>query len=75
MKIEDLEYIFQKQLADKEEKLYFMLILEDGKKLIERHFANELDSLLVFLDNFIFGGFEPAESKMPRFIKWNINEN
>jgi len=65
MIIEDLEYIFKPQLDEGTTKLYFMLI--DGEhKLIERHLANDVATLLPMLDSFQYAG---TVERIPRFIK------
>ena len=65
MTIEDLEHIFQKQIAEGTEKLYFMLT--DGARLplIQRHPADDLAGLLPMLDSFQYTG----HTLMPRFTK------
>ena len=61
---EDLEYIFKKQIESGETRLYFMLI-DDGRKLVERHPANKIEELIPMLDCFVYAGDEV----MPRFVK------
>ena len=65
MIIEDLEYIFKPQIDEGTDKLYFMLI--DGEhKMIERHAATDLATLVPLLDAFQYSGtIEPV----PRFSK------
>ena len=65
MTIEDLEHIFQNQIAEGTEKLYFMLT--DGARLplIQRHPAEDLAGLLPMLDSFQYTG----HNVMPRFTK------
>ena len=65
MTIEDLEHIFQNQIAEGTEKLYFMLT--DGARLplIQRHPADDLAGLLPMLDSFQYTG----HNVMPRFTK------
>jgi hypothetical protein len=65
MTIEDLEHIFQNQIEEGTEKLYFMLT--DGARLplIQRHPANKLADLLPMLDSFQYTG----NTVMPRFSK------
>ena len=65
MTIEDLEHIFQNQIAEGTEKLYFMLT--DGARLplIQRHPADDLAGLLPMLDSFQYTG----NTVMPRFTK------
>jgi hypothetical protein len=65
MTIEDLEHIFQNQIEEGTEKLYFMLT--DGARLplIQRHPANKLADLLPMLDSFQYTG----NTVMPRFTK------
>jgi hypothetical protein len=65
MILEDLEYIFKPQVDEGTTKLYFMLI--DGDyKVIERHEADDIESLVPMLDSFQYAGIEAG---MPRFIK------
>jgi hypothetical protein len=66
MTLEDLEYIFEYQIADGTEKLYFMLIDGDRLPLIERHPANDLEGLLPMLSCFEYAG---SGAGMPRFRK------
>jgi hypothetical protein len=65
MTLEDLEYIFQNQIEEGTEKLYFMLT--DGARLplIQRHPADDLAGLLPMLDSFQYTG----NTVMPRFTK------
>ena len=65
MTLEDLEYIFDYQLADGAEKLYFMLIDGDRLPVIQRHPAEDLAGLLPMLSSFEYAGNEV----MPRFKK------
>jgi len=65
MILEDLEYIFDYQLADGTEKLYFMLIDGDRLPVIQRHPAEDLAGLLPMLSSFEYAGNEV----MPRFKK------
>lgn len=63
MLLEDLEYIFEPQLKEGTSKLYFML--EDNNyKVIERHPANDIKSLIPMLSNFSYSGMN---SQMPKF--------
>ena len=65
MTLEDLEHIFQNQIEEGTEKLYFMLA--DGARLplIQRHPADDLAGLLPMLDSFQYTG----HNVMPRFRK------
>jgi hypothetical protein len=65
MTIEDLQYIFEYQIEEGTEKLYFMLT--DGARLplIQRHPADDLAGLLPMLDSFQYTG----HNVMPRFVK------
>ena len=65
MTLEDLEHIFQNQIEEGTEKLYFMLT--DGARLplIQRHPAEDLAGLLPMLDSFQYTG----HNVMPRFAK------
>ena len=65
MIIEDLEYIFKPQIDEGTDKLYFMLI--DGEhKMIGRHAANDLATLVFVLDAFQYTG---TIERIPRFSK------
>lgn len=65
MILEDLQHIFKPQVDEGTDKLYFMLV--DGEhRVIERHDATDMDSLVPMLDNFQYAG---TEGRMPRFTK------
>jgi hypothetical protein len=65
MTVEDLKFIFKKQIDEGTEELYYMLV--DGDyKLVQRHLANDMESLLPLLDNFIW---DDTYETMPRFVK------
>ena len=66
MTFEDLEYIFQNQIEEGSEKLYFMLKDGDDMTIIERHPADDLAGLLPMLDSFHYAG---SGAGMPRFKK------
>lgn len=66
MTIEDLEYIFQNQIEEGTEKLYFMLKDGDAMPIIERHPTDDLAGLLPMLDSFHYAG---SGAGMPRFTK------
>jgi hypothetical protein len=72
MTLEDLEYIFQNQIEEGTEKLYFMLIddvdpVTDKQTIvIERHPADDLEGLLPMLSSFEYAG---SGAGMPRFTK------
>ena len=65
MTLEDLEHIFQNQIEEGTEQLYFMLT--DGARLplIQRHSVDDLAGLLPMLDSFQYTG----NTVMPRFTK------
>ena len=65
MNIEDLEYIFQNQIEEGTENLYFMLNNGAGYPLIQRHPSDDLAGLLPMLDSFQYTG----HNVMPRFTK------
>jgi hypothetical protein len=65
MTLEDLEYIFERQIEQGTEKLYFMLVDGDSMPVIERHPSNDLVGLLPMLDSFEYAG----RDVMPRFKK------
>ena len=66
MTLEDLKHIFQNQIEEGTERLYFMLT--DGARLplIQRHSAEDLAGLLPMLSSFEYAG---APAGMPRFEK------
>jgi hypothetical protein len=66
MTLEDLEYIFDRQIEEGTEMLYFMLV--DGAAMPEilRHPAEDLAGLLPMLSSFEYAG---APAGMPRFQK------
>jgi hypothetical protein len=66
MTLEDLQYIFDRQIEDGTEKLYFMLVDGDRLPMVERHPAEDLEGLLPMLDNFVYAG---TEARIPRFTK------
>jgi hypothetical protein len=66
MTIEDLEHIFQNQIEEGTEKLYFMLKDGDAMTVIERHPAEDLAGLLPMLTSFEYAG---GTANMPRFTK------
>jgi hypothetical protein len=65
MILEDLEYIFKPQINEGTTSLYFMLI-DGDHKLIQRHPASDMASLVPVLDNFQYGG---TVERMPRFMQ------
>jgi hypothetical protein len=65
MTLEDLQHIFEYQIEEGTEKLYFMLTDGDGHPLIQRHPSDDLAGLLPMLDSFQYTG----HNIMPRFTK------
>lgn len=65
MILEDLEYIFKPQIDEGTTSLYYMLV-DGDHKLIQRHPADDVQSLLPMLDCFQYDG---TVEKMPRFIQ------
>ena len=65
MTLEDLQHIFDRQIEDGTEKLYFMLVDGDRMPVVERHPADDLAGLLPMLDSFQYTG----HNVMPRFKK------
>jgi len=65
MTLEDLQYIFEYQIEEGTEKLYFMLRDGDAFPIIGRHPADDLVGLLPMLDSFQYTG----HNVMPRFQK------
>lgn len=65
MILEDLEYIFKPQVNEGTDSLYFMLV-DGDHKLIQRHPADNIDTLLPMLDSFQYSG---TVERLPRFTK------
>lgn len=65
MILEDLEHIFKPQVDEGTTKLYFMLI-DGDHKLMERHPADDIKSLIPMLSCFQYAG---TEIRIPRFVK------
>ena len=65
MTLEDLQHIFEYQIAEGTEKLYFMLKDGDTMPIVQRHPAEDLAGLLPMLDDFQYTG----NNVMPRFVK------
>jgi len=65
MMLEDLEHIFKNQVNEGTDSLYFMLI-DGDHKLIQRHPADNIDTLLPMLDSFQYTG---TVERLPRFSK------
>ncbi len=65
MTLEDLQHIFEYQIEEGTEKLYFMLVDGDRLPVVERHPAEDLEGLLPMLDSFQYTG----HNVMPRFKK------
>jgi len=66
MTLEDLEHIFEYQIAEGTERLYFMLTDGDRLPVVERHPADDLAGLLPMLSSFEYAG---SGAGMPRFRK------
>jgi hypothetical protein len=66
MTLEDLQHIFDRQIEDGTEKLYFMLVDGDRLPVVERHPAEDLAGLLPMLGHFQYAG---SGAGMPRFTK------
>ena len=66
MTLEDLEHIFQNQIEEGTEMLYFMLVDGIAMPMIERHPADDLAGLLPMLSSFEYAG---GTANMPRFRK------
>lgn len=65
MIIEDLQYIFKKQIDNGVANLYYMLT--DGDySMIDRHPSTQLPSLVTMLDDFQYTG---SLADVPRFVK------
>ena len=65
MTLGDLQHIFEYQIEEGTEKLYFMLKDGDAMPTIQRHPADDLAGLLPMLDSFQYTG----HNVMPRFTK------
>jgi hypothetical protein len=65
MTLEDLQHIFEYQIEEGTEKLYFMLTDGDRQPLIQRHPSDKLADLLPMLASFQYTG----HNVMPRFRK------
>lgn len=63
MTLEDLQYIFQHQIDEGDNSLYFMLD-DNGHKTIQRHPVTDIETLVPMLDCFEF-----HYDIMPRFTK------
>ena len=66
MTLEDLQHIFERQIEDGTEKLYFMLTDGDRLPVVQRHPSDDLAGLLPMLDSFHYSG---SGAGMPRFVK------
>jgi len=66
MTLEDLQHIFDRQIEEGTEKLYFMLVDGVAMPIVERHPAEDLAGLLPMLSSFEYAG---APAGMPRFRK------
>jgi len=66
MTLEDLQHIFDRQIEDGTEKLYFMLVDGSAMPEILRHPAEDLAGLLPMLSSFEYAG---SGAGMPRFRK------
>jgi hypothetical protein len=66
MTLEDLQHIFDRQIEEGTEKLYFMLVDQGKMPIIERHPSDDLAGLLPMLDSFHYAG---SDAGMPRFRK------
>ena len=65
MILKELQYIFKPQVDEGSTKLYFMLV--DGEhKVMERHDASDIESLVPMLDSFQYAG---TEARIPKFIQ------
>lgn len=66
MTLEDLQHIFDRQIEDGTERLYFMLADGDRLPVVQRHPSDDLAGLLPMLDSFQYAG---SGAGMPRFAK------
>ena len=65
MILEDLEHIFKPQVNEGTTSLYYMLVVGEYK-LIQRHPASDMASLVPMLDNFQYAG---TQDRIPRFMQ------
>lgn len=65
MTLDDLQHIFDPQLVEGTDDLYFMLT-DRGHSTVLRHAAAELPTLLPLLDSFQYAS---SEGRIPRFVK------
>jgi hypothetical protein len=65
MMLEDLEHIFKPQVNEGTTSLYYMLVVGEYK-LIQRHPASDMASLVPMLDNFQYAG---TQDRIPRFMQ------
>ena len=66
MNLADLQYIFQNQIEEGTDKLYFMLVDGDRLPVVERYPVEDLEGLLPMLSSFEYAG---SGAGMPRFRK------
>jgi hypothetical protein len=65
MTLEDLQHIFEYQIEEGTDKLYFMLVDGPAFPVIQRHPSGDLSGLLPMLSSFQYAG----HNIMPRFKK------
>ena len=65
MILKDLEHIFKPQVNEGTTSLYYMLVVGEYK-LIQRHPASDMASLVPMLDNFQYAG---TQDRIPRFMQ------
>lgn len=66
MNIDDLNYIFDSQIKEGTDKLYFMLVDGDNTPLVSRCLVSELETMLPMFDSFQYAG---VSGTIPRFVK------
>jgi len=66
MTLEDLEHIFDHQISEGTDKLYFMRVDGTAMPVIQRHPGTDLAGLLPMLSSFEYAG---SGAGMPRFRK------
>lgn len=71
MNVEDIATIFADQISQGYHHLSFKVVTQDKKNHYMTHSSHDLEGLLLFLDNFLFNGYE-SELEIPEFISPSI---
>jgi hypothetical protein len=64
MTLDDLKFIFSKQIKEGTTSLYFLLV-DGAHKVVEHHPLDKIEELIPMLEHFELTPFDP----MPRFVK------